>query len=225
MAAIYTMKTDVALERVRQAILDGHYQPGEKLRQNQVALELGLSPTPVREALRRLQAEGLVTHSPHRGVRVSRVGVEEISDIYRLMVVLEGLAARLVAERPDRAATVARLERIQSRVEADLRRGALTNWVKINTQFEAVLHEACNSPRLRTVLQGLWDTIPRDPIGVIDSMAASTTAEHGAVLDALRAGDGERAELAMRAHIQQSSAKRLEFLAGVVAAAATPLSA
>lgn len=216
-ALIHTMKTDLAVERVRQAILDGRYRPGEKLRQNQVAQELGLSPTPVREALRRLQAEGLVTHSPHRGVRVSRVGVEEISDVYRLLIVLEGLAARLVAERPDRAATVASLERIQARVEARLRRGALSDWVKINTQFEAVLHAGCNSPRLQTVLKGLWDTIPRDPIGVVDSMAASTTAEHGAVLEAIRAGDGDAAERAMRAHVQQSSATRLKFLADIAA--------
>jgi DNA-binding GntR family transcriptional regulator len=211
-ALIHTMKTDLALERVRQAILDGRYRPGEKLRQNQVAQELGLSPTPVREALRRLQAEGLVTHSPHRGVRVTRVGVEEIADVYRLLVVLEGLAARLVAERPDRAATVANLERIQARVEARLQRGALNDWVKISTQFEAVLHAACNSPRLQTVLKGLWDTIPRDPIGVVDSMAASTTAEHCAVLDAIRSGNGDAAERAMRAHVQQSSATRVEFL-------------
>jgi len=218
------MKTYLAVERLRDAILDGRYRPGEKLRQNKVAEELGLSPTPVREALRRLQAEGLVTHSPRRGVRVSRVGIEEITEIYRVLAVLEGLAARLVAERPDRAATVVQLERIQGRVEARLRRGGRGDWVRINTQFEALLHAGCKSARLQTVLQSLWDAIPRDPIGMVDSMAASTTAEHRAVLEALRRADGEAAERAMRVHVEQSSAKRIQFLADVAAATGPSLS-
>jgi DNA-binding GntR family transcriptional regulator len=208
----HTMKTDVALELVRQAILEGRYPPGEKLRQTRVAEELGLSPTPVREALRRLQAEGLVTHSPHRGVRVSRVGVPEIAEMYRIIEVLEGLAVRLVAESPDCQATVASLERIQNRVEARLRRGNTRDWVQINNQFEDTIHAACNSARLQQVLKNLWDAIPRDRIGVVESMADSTTAEHRAVLEALRKRDPRAAEEAMRTHVRLSSATRIKYL-------------
>jgi DNA-binding GntR family transcriptional regulator len=206
------MKTDMALELVRQAILDGRYRPGEKLRQLRLAEELGLSPTPVREALRRLQTEGLVTHSPHRGVRVSRVGVPEIAEIYRILEVLEGLVARLVVESSERDATVAKLERVQTRVESRLGRGNSRDWVQINNQFEDIMHAACNSPRLQLVLKNLWDSIPRDRIGVVESMAASTTAEHRAVIDALRAADAQAAEAAMRAHVRKSSAMRIQYL-------------
>jgi DNA-binding GntR family transcriptional regulator len=213
----HSTKTDLAVERIRRAILQGRYPPGEKLRQNRLATELGLSPTPVREALRRLQAEGLVTHSPHRGVRVSHISIAEIKEIYRILEALEGLAARLVAERLDRASTIARLEQIQSRVESRLKRGSMSDWVRISNDFETTIHGACESPRLQQVLQNLWDAIPRDRIGVVESMAASTTAEHRAVLEAIRSGDPDVAEQTMRAHIRQSSAKRVAYLLEVAA--------
>jgi DNA-binding GntR family transcriptional regulator len=206
------MKTDFAVQQVRLAILHGRYQPGEKLRQNQLAQQLGLSPTPVREALRRLQAEGLVTHSPHRGVRVSSVALDEIREIYRILGVLEGLAARALAERPDRADAVHRLTLLQRGVQRRLSRVKRGDWVPTNTRFHDVIRQESQMPHLRRVLESLWGSIPRDPIGVVEGMAESTTAEHQAILEALTRGDPVAADEAMREHMRLSSALRLAFL-------------
>jgi DNA-binding GntR family transcriptional regulator len=206
------MKTDFAVHQLRLAIVHGRYRPGDKLRQNQVAQELGLSPTPVREALRRLQAEGLVTHSPHRGVRVSSVALDEIREIYRILAVLEALAARALAERSDRSAGIQRLTLLQRSVQRRLgqvRRGA---WVPTNTRFHDVIREESGMPHLRRVLESLWGSIPRDPIGVVEGMAESTTAEHQKILDALSRGDPDGAEEAMLEHMRLSSSVRLAFL-------------
>jgi DNA-binding GntR family transcriptional regulator len=86
-------------EQIRQAIVEGHYSPGQRLIEQRIAEELSLSRTPVREALHRLEAEGLVQSEPNRGAVVRALSVDDIADIYGLRARLEGYAAELAAQR------------------------------------------------------------------------------------------------------------------------------
>src|SRR5258708_27409017 len=90
---------NMVLDRLRDKIMKGELRAGEWLRQERLARELGVSHTPIREALKQLEVEGLVEHVPYRGVRVVEVSMEAVSDIYDMRTVLEGLAARAAAER------------------------------------------------------------------------------------------------------------------------------
>jgi DNA-binding GntR family transcriptional regulator len=93
----------VAYERIRQAIVEGRYSPGQRLIEQRIGAEFGLSRTPVRESLRRLEAEGLVHSEPNRGAVVRSVSVEEIADLYGLRARLEAYAAELAATRANEA--------------------------------------------------------------------------------------------------------------------------
>lgn len=97
------MTAPIAYTQIRTAIIEGRYEPGSRLVEQRIAAEFALSRTPVREALRSLEAEGLVVIEPHRGATVRALGVEDITDLYALRARLEGYAAELAAERHDPA--------------------------------------------------------------------------------------------------------------------------
>src|SRR5215210_8838164 len=111
--AVSMTKTQAAFHRIRAAIEDGRLKPGDRLRATALQEELDMSPTPIREALRLLQAQGLVEHRPHHGMVVAEYPVEETEEVYRLREVLEPMAAGLAAER----ASAEQLERIHRRLD------------------------------------------------------------------------------------------------------------
>ncbi len=139
---------------LRAAILDGSLSSGEHLVQTQLAAELGVSTTPVREALRDLAKEGLVTFDPHRGALVRPLTMSEVREIYQLRVTLEPLmVARVIGlleeEQLDRA------ERLRLRIEDETDIGS---WVGLNRDFHAVLAEPGRGSRLADILTGLRDS-------------------------------------------------------------------
>ena len=196
---------DRVYKQLRRDILRGRLKPGERLVERRLAAQLGASRTPVREALRSLQQEGLVYHSPHRGAVVAEVRDEDINEVYRIRAVLEGLAARMAAERiqPEQLARLPDLlEAIQQCAEA----GDLDGLDRAHQEFNDVIYRAADSPRLYRMITSLADYIGRVVrVGYgRPGRVAKAIAEHRQLVEAIRMRDGDLAERVAREHINKS---------------------
>lgn len=187
---------------VRSAILSGELVPGEQLKQDDLRAEIGVSPTPIREALRRLESEGLVTHHPNRGVFVASVSAEELFEVLLpVRVTLERYAiSRSLAER--RAELLSALEeqlRLMERAAAASDRAAAYEadmaFHELFVEYSGAPHTTqlwrAVQPRVRVVLYQLG---PRHPL-------ADIPGEHAELLEALRAGDDEQIAAVLERHI------------------------
>lgn len=197
---------DMVYFRLRAAIAEGYFSPGERLIQDQIAKQMGVSRSPVREAIRRLQAEGLLEAAPNQGVVVINMTPEEAAGLYDLREVLEGLAARLAAMN----ITSLHLERLQDSVqvmeEAIESNDPFGPWVKENTRFHEIIVEAGENrklaeflPMLRESIGILYRTIRANPARITQAMD-----EHKAILSAIAARNPDEAERLGRLHIVKS---------------------
>lgn len=198
-------KTSVAIARaIRAAILDGRLEPGEPLRETQLAESLGTSRTPVREALILLEREGLVQGVPNRGSTVRRYDREELDELYKIRAALEGLAAREAAERMDDETLAALEESCQRfrklRTSENIKVPKLT---EENMTFHEVIHRAAGSARLAAMVREVTalPSIHNSYTGYTDEHRATVEEAHRAITAALRARDGEAAADLMQAHV------------------------
>ncbi|MEO3473694.1 GntR family transcriptional regulator [Roseomonas sp. CAU 1739] len=191
-----------ALDTIRERILDLRYPPGSLLSENQLAEELGISRTPIREALRELAAGGLVRILPQRGVVVSEPSVQDIVEVYQLREQLECFAARLAAEHltPADAQTLtadhtealahAAAGRLQAAYEAS---------VRLHTHIIALTRNA----RLARFMSQLGDQVHRFGLMTLrHGRAPRALEEHGGIIVAILARDGATAEVLMREHLR-----------------------
>lgn len=188
---------------LREMILTGSVQHGTQMRQRDLAAQLGVSPTPVREALRRLEAEGLLQSDPHRGSTVIASWSGE--DNMRIRAVLEALAAERAAERID-AATLAELEAINREFSEvgtsdPMRREAL------NARFHSTVIDAAESPTLVSLVSLLLRASPR-PVRAPQS-GDSSAAQHSELIAELRKGDPSRAADLAKQHVLGDLAHQL----------------
>lgn len=197
---------DAVYQALRNAIVFGELPPGCRLLERELALELAVSRTPIREALRRLSEEGLVAGVPNRGVVVRTVTLEEAEHVYAVREPLEVLAARLAAQRctPQQ---VAELEGCLIRAERAAALGDRRTVILENNAFHDLIAHASGNPVLARMLDllrnqvnlvrmALWARIPTRP--------QQTLLQHRRILEALRSGDPEAASTAARAHLQSS---------------------
>ncbi|MGH3141543.1 MAG: GntR family transcriptional regulator, partial [Gaiellales bacterium] len=141
----------VATEVIREAIIDGRLAPGERLKEEELARELGLSRTPIREALAVLQAEGLVDTAPNKGATVRSHDAEDLDDLYRLRALLEGYAAGRAATKmqPEQVAELfASCERFEALADGDV-----APLVKENMHFHSTIVEAAASGRVAELVR------------------------------------------------------------------------
>lgn len=197
-------------ERLRRLILDGEYGPDERLIEDQLAERLGVSRTPVRQALTTLQAEGLVEITPNRGAVVCSFGVDEVWEIYDLRAVLEGYAAQRAATRI-KLGELARLRELTREMEGLYggkfagREEEIRGFVALNEEFHGIIIAASRNKRLgrlvrRTVDLPLVFTAffwygPRERL--------ISNHYHRKLLAALETGDAERAGIIMREHVHE----------------------
>lgn len=183
----------MAYEVLRRRILLGTLAPGTRLLQAEIATQLALSTTPVREALQRLSSEGLVRIDAHRGAIVRGLNVDELTEVYELRMVLEPLAIRKAAIRITEP-ELRRAEEFCARMDALTEDAAA--WSEANRDFHAVLAEAARSPYLNEILQGLRNkAMPyvRLSMGLRDTFHGAANAEHRELLGACQDRDPERA--------------------------------
>ena len=204
-------------ERLRTLILDGTLQPGTPLLQEKVAAELGVSRTPLREAFRLLEQDGLVRVSPTTGtVQVIRLSPDDADQLYQLREVIDGLAARLAAERPLSVDQERALRDSVDRLVGAIRPFRTREFLEAHTAFHLGIATASGNAWLaqlehliRISSHMLYPILKNSG----ERMEASA-AEHVAILDAIVAGDGDRAERLARDHIRQARAFWVPELGG-----------
>lgn len=196
-----------AYRRLLDDIRNGTLAPGTRLRETDLADRLGISRTPVREAIRQLEADGLVTHLPRQGATIRSLDHAEIVELYEMRAVLEGTAARLAA----RAASDIELAELAA-LNGDMATAIAGPPAReVNRQFHRMLLDAARNRFLVKSMSALQKTLLiLGPTTLADpSRATAAVAEHAAVLAALQARDGAKAESAMRAHVDAALAARL----------------
>jgi DNA-binding GntR family transcriptional regulator len=196
-------KVSAAYGAIRRAIEEGSLAPGQHLRMTQLESGLEMSPTPIREALRLLQADGLVEHQPHRGMIVAEYTAERAEEIYRIRVALEPMATALTAERAtdDELAHLAALH--EQLVEAVGSESGATA-VALNAEWHRAIYAACGSRYLQEFITRLWTALPVRAVWV-STRGRSSIDEHGDVMDALLARDGKLAAELMARHLTRGS--------------------
>lgn len=195
---------DVAYHRLRKSILDGEIAPGAAIFELHVAERLGMSRTPVREALKLLSRDGFVEPLPSRGYIVPRPTVQSIRELFELRETLEGMAARYAAQRAV-ASDLALLDGLHD--EYERRVDDWNDWTRIGNDFHNAITAAARNERLTALLGSLNDQIVmsrRTALRGNDERQKGAIDEHRALLAAIRARDGDRAEALGRAHVRLS---------------------
>ena len=194
----------VVSEQIRGRILDGTLKPGERLVEDRLSAELGVSRVPVREALRGLSVEGLVTLLPRRGATVVEVTPETVAELVEVRALLEGLNAKLAAQRHD-PEIVAQLQDTLARGNAAARNGTSEELAHLNAEFHERLGEASRNSVLSEVMRGL-----RERTSIAFAINGRARAredwdEHAGILAAVISGDGELAALLANRHVQNAA--------------------
>lgn len=197
------------VERLRQRILSGDLEPEEKLQEVALAESLGVSRTPVREALRILAEDGLLTYAPNRGYSVRRFSIRDVLIAFRVRASMEGLGCRLLAERGLTQAELSHLRSILAWGDRLLEDGAVSatefsDWREMNRDFHVYLLRLADSRLLRKVARDA-QTIPIVNAGTFQwyhqDEFRQAHDQHHRILEMLRTGQPDRAELWMREHI------------------------
>jgi DNA-binding GntR family transcriptional regulator len=196
--------------RLLADIRAGALSPGARLRETELAERLGISRTPVREAIRQLEADGLVTHAPRQGAVVRSLDYAEVMELYEMRAVLEGTAARMAA-RAASELELGELEALNAELAAATQ--AATAY-ELNRQFHLTLLDAAKNRFLVKAMSTLQKTmlILGPTTLAAPERAGCAVAEHARILTALRARDEQRAEAEMRAHIEAAHVVRLRVL-------------
>ena len=192
-------------------IKSGALAPGDRLVETDLAQRLGISRTPVREAIRVLESEGLVAHVPRVGLSVRTLDYSEVMELYAMRAVLEGTAARMAAQAASDI-ELAELEDINAELKAASADGARS--YELNRQFHlALLDGAKNRFLTKSMIVVQKTLLILGPSTLAETARAQKAVdEHADILRALRARDADAAEAAMRSHIEASQRKRLKLL-------------
>ncbi len=203
-----------AYDYLKTAILSGRFSPGERLAEEHLAKELGISRTPIREALHKLESEGLIKPLATRGFIASHDSREDVEELFEIRAVLEGYALRVICERISDE-VLDRLGETIRRAEEAVQAGSLDDVFQWNTRFHDLLHELITDKhRLYHQMVTMRQYVLRHrkhTLGYRDG-GRRTLDGHRKILLALRLRDADLCERVMREHIQQSKTDALQFL-------------
>lgn len=205
---------ELLFTQLKAAIENGTFAPGQRLIEADLIKDYGVSRGPLREAFRKLGAEGIIDFVPNRGAIVKKFSRKEIADLFAIRQVIEGLAARLAAERlPESGSREARLLLEQIR---DGRLEPSVSFAQENSTFHDTILTLCDNPQLQTLTQQMRLPFLRFQIrGSLDrNYIDNSRKEHVQIAAAILAGDGKRAERLMQNHLGKA-ADRLMMLPGV----------
>jgi len=202
---------DLVYDALRDAIWEGRIGRGERVREEEVARSLGVSRTPVREALQRLQQRGLLVNRVGRGLVVAELGKREVIELYAMREILEGSAARFAAQHAT-APEIDMLYRLQREL-AEAPDDALL-LVKLNRSFHQAIYDAAHNQYLTQTLGGLHDAMALFNAATFraPSQRRTSDTEHRRIVAAIERHDPDQAEALARAHIQQAQRSRFEAM-------------
>ena len=196
---------EMAFEKMRRNIVDGRLAPGQRLVEADLTAEMGISRGPLREAIRRLASEGLVDIAHNKGAKVKRLDRQEVLALYEVREVMEGLAARLAAERgtaAERRAIAAIFDDMEKAISARNPQA----YVTLNSEFHNQILAAARNEPLQSSIMRLQTPVLRHQFEALMTadVVQMSHDEHAQIAKAIMAQDGDDAEREMRRHIQRS---------------------
>jgi DNA-binding GntR family transcriptional regulator len=199
-----------AYDRLLRAIEDGELPPGSRLREAELAERFAISRTPIREALGRLEGQGLVAHEPHRGASVARLDYAQVTELYDLREVLEGTAARLAAIHASDI-EVDLLDEMVARDQALA--GTAVDLARTNRLFHRQIHACTRNRFLQATLENMRLSLVllAGTTLAVPGRAAQSIDEHRQIVERIRAHDRDGAEAAARAHIRAAFKARIRL--------------
>ncbi|MGI6452639.1 MAG: GntR family transcriptional regulator [Syntrophomonadaceae bacterium] len=209
----YKPLRELVLEAIREAIINGTLKPRERLMEIQLAEELGVSRTPIREALRKLELEGFIVMVPRKGAFVADISFKDITEVFEIRAALESLAAGLAAERITDEEIEALERNLVAKAEA-IAANDLQKLVEVDTNFHETIYQASRNQRLRSIISNLREQIQRfrtQSLSFPGRMKYSL-AEHRAIVEAIEARDTHLARQLAQEHIENAENSILESI-------------
>ncbi|MCH5249164.1 MAG: GntR family transcriptional regulator [Lachnospiraceae bacterium] len=189
-------------QKIRDDILSGKYKEHEELKEVAIGEELGVSRTPVREAFRQLELEGLIQIIPNKGAYVTGITAKDVKDIYMIRSLLEGLCARMATEK----ITKEQLEEMEENIylaqfHAD--KGHMDQMAELDNRFHDILYEACDSKMLEHLLKDFHQYVlrVRQKTLATNTRGRASNDEHKQIMEAIKAKDAARAEKLANSHM------------------------
>lgn len=188
----YMPLRDLVFTTLRQAILKGELQPGERLMEIQLAEKMGVSRTPIREAIRKLEKEGLVIMVPRKGAEVAGISEKMLKDVLEVRVTLEKLALRLAMEHAG-AADIRKLEEAEEQFQAAVEQQTLIEMAEADEHFHFIIYELARNDKLKELLNSLKENMYRYRLEYLksESYRLSLMEEHNAIIEAFKHNDLE----------------------------------
>jgi DNA-binding GntR family transcriptional regulator len=201
----YKPLRELVFESLREAIISGRLKPGERMMEIQMAEEMGVSRTPVREAIRKLELEGLVVMIPRKGAYVAGLSLKDIVEVFEIRGALEGLAAELAAERITDD-ELENLERYLVRITEDIEKGDLVKVVETDTDFHTQLYKASRNDWLLQIINNLREQIQRFRTTSLSYPGRMKEAveEHRQIVEAISIRNGKLARKLAQEHIDKA---------------------
>ena len=189
-------------QKLREDILSGKYKEHEELKEVAIGEELGVSRTPVREAFRQLELEGLIQIVPNKGAYVTGITAKDVKDIYMIRSLLEGLCARLATEK----ITKEQMEEMEENIYlADFHasKGHMDQMAELDNRFHDILYEACDSKMLEHTLRDYHQYVlrVRQKTLATNTRGRASNDEHRQIMEAIKAGDADKAEQLANKHM------------------------
>jgi DNA-binding GntR family transcriptional regulator len=208
--------TDAVTDALREAILDGSLPPSSWLREDELATQLRVSRTPVREALRRLGDEHLTVRSAHRGSMVAPMSLDDVLAVYAVREALEALAARMTAARQPPGIVETLLD-VHSRMSDAVEQGDFSLARQLNFEFYRAIRDGSGNPYLQRFLQQVEHAIRRFTSSTLDSPARATEVlkEHQGIIEAVAAGDPDLAAQRAAELVRRAREVRIQRIYGI----------
>lgn len=199
----YKPLREIVFEHLRESIIMGKMKPGERLMEIQLAESLGVSRTPVREAIRKLELEGLVIMVPRKGAYVSEVSLKDIKEALEIRVSLEGLGAYLAAERMDQD-EIETLKNKHEELKRCIENGDVSCIVEKDTELHDIIFKSTKNTMLMELVDGLREQVQRFRVSYVSGHSSSSdlAKEHQRIIDAIEKRDKEAAKMYAEEHIE-----------------------
>ncbi|MFZ5436989.1 MAG: GntR family transcriptional regulator [Bacillota bacterium] len=200
---IIPTRADAVYRALKEAILLGTFAPGTEVTQEEIAKQMGVSRMPIRDAIRRLERDGLVRLSAYRSAVVVGVSLDDFKEVYFMRALLEGAATELACPRLQEK-DHEELRRAIEQMDQVVGTGDEDAIVEANSRFHYIVYDAAGSPRLKKAITELWDLFPQTIVSTVSGRAVESVTEHTELLAALKSRDSELAGRLMRQHIERS---------------------
>ncbi len=209
----YKPLRDVVVESIRQAIISGQFPPGMRLMELQLAEEMGVSRTPVREAIRKMELEGLAVMIPRRGAYVADISIKDINEVYEVRTALDVLSAGLAAERIEKS-EIQEMRVLLAEEAALVEAKDYPKIIDNDTAFHDVIYRASGNTRCMNIISNLREQITaiRGRSMPYPGRVEIMLKEHQAIFDAIAAGKVEKAQEAVRTHMENAEQTLLKVI-------------